>query len=208
MEFMLHACLEVVCLLQLPLCLSPPVPGSWWVDTQGMHFGMVGPTLAGNGFQPRAQGLCHHGGGSRKCIPAPRGKQRRADGLAKPQKQGYGGCPRSLQAQRSTSQPQASWDSWDPSPHPWHGCSRPASSLRLLTAVMELPQPTPSLTSKLLWWVVQVTSSRLHHAPIIHQPVQGQKAGAGCQQQRDDNRARVSRAASPQTTVLCHCHPA
>lgn len=107
MKFMLQACLEVVCLLQLPLCLSPPVPGFWWVDTQGMHFGMVGPTLSGNDYQPclvlRAQGPRHHGGGSRKCIPAPRGKQRRADGLAKPQKQGYGGCPRPLQAQRSTS---------------------------------------------------------------------------------------------------------
>lgn len=99
--------------------------------------------------------------------------------MAKPQTQGY---PRTLRAplQRtsSTSQPQASWDSWNSGPHPWHGCSGPASSLRLLMAVMELPQPGPSLTSKLLGWIVQVTSSRLHHAPIIHQPAQGQKSGS------------------------------
>lgn len=34
----------------------------------------------------------------------------------------------------------------------------------------ELPQHGPSLTSKLLGRVVQVSSRRLHHAPVVHQP--------------------------------------
>lgn len=47
------------------------------------------------------------------------------------------------------------------------------------TAVMELPQPSTSLTSKFLGRVVQVAGSRLHHAPIIHQPARGQKREQG-----------------------------
>lgn len=86
---------------------------------------------------------------------------------------------------------------------PSHGCPGPASSPRLLHQRWSCP----SLTSELLGRVVQVASSRLHHASVIHQPVWDREQEQGQHWRWEQLHHSPRLCATSTKTVSPVCHP-